>query len=228
LTTPVNKSAPEIVELIRADRLNGLSATDIALKNHVSKTTVLRYCKDIHVKLKSKFIKSAEVIELIRSEYKSGKSIRYLSSKYHTGKPKISEYCKGIIKDSKPLAKSKNGVHKKVPCPICGNPMIKQSGCCYQCYLKTKRKPTKKVEQKKKVSAKVKITNKLIVEHLKKTTVKAQPPEPKTKKQNIIICEKNPNKLGHHWILDKDNFGVCKYCGVQKQHGVITEVTPRK
>ena len=237
MTTPVNETPQSLITLIRLDKSKGMSAIDVANKHHVSKTTVLRHCKDIKVKPLSKHLKSAEEIALIKSEYQSGKSIRELSIKHHTSKQKIAGYCTGLVKpqkEKKPPVK-RIRISKKTPCPKCGALMTKNSKTCYQCYLKTKKQPN--VNQKKHN----KISNTAIVAFLKNEN----DPEPVKKPQvdilpysqyktnhrkpsTMIICEKNPHNLGHHWILDKDNFGVCKYCGTTKQHGVIPEVKPEK
>jgi predicted RNA-binding Zn-ribbon protein involved in translation (DUF1610 family) len=106
------------------------STRTIAKRYGVSKSTVLRHCKDIIVgQISSIHILSDETINNIRKDYTES-SIRAICKKYHIGKNRASEICQYLIQNKSIFHKPKHA------CPDCGKKLRLSSERCQDCRVK--------------------------------------------------------------------------------------------
>ena len=110
------------------------------------------------------------------------------------------------------------GQHKKLPCKKCGQPRkdASISKLCYQCY-KQKRKDDAKI------SIQIKQLHKIKGAEWKKERNKPFQKDNTnklTQKVKVEICKQSPIKR-HHFIIDSDHIGICKWCKLVRDYNKL-------
>ena len=172
-------------------------------------------------------------IDNIREGKRDGRSLKDLAQEFGCTKSTVSYYCRDLF--THPMRKyqtledvrkshneskkaryatgkrcpsdfknypSRHAIRKMYPCVSCGKPMSRKGSLCINCYTEKLKERKISYENKKKE----KIDREL--ERLKRLDAKF--------KQDIC-----PINGAHHWIIDSNNIGQCRYCKAIKNFGVL-------
>jgi len=168
----------------------------------------------------------ATIIEDIRNRKRGGESLKQISKELGIAKSTASLYCRDLFeyrgrkyqtekearqipiqnRKGKPRKKypsdykkypRQHGKRKLYPCRNgCGNMITRNGSLCIQCYNK-KRIELANIRAKER-------------ELRIKENIKRLPPI------KVEICNASPNER-HYWLINSDNFGVCKWCKEERQ-----------
>lgn len=191
--------ANEIIKSIRIDKQNGSSLKTISSKYGIAKSTVSYYCRDLYT---------------------------YRTRKYQTEEE----------------ARNHTNSSKRHICRNCGSPCKKEGGLCLKCYKEstasskttircrhTITSAKKKEEQQLKT---LKQSKRNSIQQIKSpkqliTTSDKKPKPTKTRKQieyhkrqdskarMLAQCDDSPTG-SHHWNINSENIGTCRYCHTVK------------